>query len=65
LLRSRVREFSEGLVLGSQAFVDEVFQANRRFFGENRKEGARRMRRSEVPFFVAKRTGETGSDVGN
>jgi putative transposase len=65
LLRSRVRDFSEGLVLGSQAFVDEVFQANRRFFGEKRKEGARRMRRSEVPFFVAKRTGKTGSDGGN
>jgi hypothetical protein len=61
LVRVRVREFSEGLVMGSQAFVDEVFQANRRFFGEKRKEGARRLLFSLVPFFVAKRTGRSDS----
>jgi len=29
---------------GSQAFVNRVFEENRRFFGPKRKDGARRMR---------------------
>ena len=56
LLRRRVRAFSESLVLGSKAFVEEVFQANRSHFGAKRKEGARRMPQSLVPFYVARRT---------
>lgn len=56
LLRRRVRAFSESLVLGSKAFVEDVFQANRSCFGAKRKEGARRMPQSRVPFYVARRT---------
>ncbi len=43
-LRCRVRYFTDGMVLGSQAFVDGVFESNRRFFGPKRKDGARKMR---------------------
>ncbi|MDH4476046.1 MAG: hypothetical protein QE274_06195 [Verrucomicrobiaceae bacterium] len=43
LVRQRVRLFSEAMVLGSKAFVDEVFQIERSKFGPKRKEGARRV----------------------
>lgn len=36
-LRCRVRYFSEGLVLGRQAFVKEAFEENRELFGKKRK----------------------------
>jgi putative transposase len=55
MLKGRVRAFSESLVLGSKEFVEEVFQANRSFFGAKRKEGARRMPQSAAPFYVARR----------
>jgi len=35
LLRCRVRYFSEGLVLGSQEFVEEALSKRREWFGEN------------------------------
>jgi hypothetical protein len=54
LVKGRVREFSEGLVMGSDGFVEEVFQANRGFFGERRKTGARRLMRCVLPFFKAR-----------
>jgi putative transposase len=41
LVRLRVRYFSDGLVLGSRAFVEEAFQEKREWFGERRKTGAR------------------------
>ncbi len=41
LLRCRVRYFSDGLVLGSQAFVEEASESRREWFGEKRKRGAR------------------------
>jgi REP element-mobilizing transposase RayT len=44
LLRCRVRYFSDGMVLGSKAFVEEVFQMHRERFGPKRKTGARRLR---------------------
>lgn len=44
LLRLRVRYFTDGLVLGSELFVEEVFQRNRSHFGEKRKAGARAIR---------------------
>ena len=44
LLRLRVRYFSDGLVLGSELFVEEVFESNRSRFGEKRKSGARPIR---------------------
>jgi len=43
-LRCRVRYFTDGAVLGSAAFVDEVFHANRHRHGPRRKTGARRMK---------------------
>ena len=44
LLRLRVRYFSDGLVLGSELFVEKVFERNRSHFGEKRKCGARPIR---------------------
>ena len=43
LLRCRVRYFSEGLVLGSREFVDEIFESRREWFGAKRKSGAREL----------------------
>ena len=47
LLRCRVRSFSEGMVLGSRAFVEEAFEIKREWFGEKRKTGAHRLATSE------------------
>jgi hypothetical protein len=44
LLRCRVRYFSDGLVLGSKAFVEGVFAQHRGHFGPARKTGARSLR---------------------
>lgn len=41
LLRLRVRYFSDGLVLGSELFVEKLFHQYRSHFGEKRKSGAR------------------------
>jgi putative transposase len=43
-LRLRVRYFTDGAVLGSRNYVNEIFQAWRERFGPQRKDGARRMR---------------------
>jgi hypothetical protein len=43
-LRKRVRHFTDGLVIGTKRFVNEVFAATRDYFGPRRKSGARRMR---------------------
>jgi REP element-mobilizing transposase RayT len=43
-LRCRVRYFTDGMAVGREAFVDGVFERNRRFFGLKRKDGARKMR---------------------
>jgi putative transposase len=40
-LMERVRAFSSGLAVGSEAFVEEVFGERRDLFGSRRKEGAR------------------------
>jgi putative transposase len=47
LLRCRVRYFSDGLVLGSREFVEETFDRYRAQFGENRRDGARRMQHAD------------------
>ena len=47
VLRCRVRYFSDGVVLGSQGFVEEVFRRYRKEFGVKRKTGARKMRWGE------------------
>ncbi len=43
-LRCRVRYFTDGVVLGSEEFVDAFFEHNRSEFGVLREEGARLMR---------------------
>ena len=43
-VRCRVRYFTDGAVLGSAAYIEEIFQANRGNFGAKRKTGARKMR---------------------
>ena len=48
LLRLRVRYFSDGLVLGSELFVEEVFERHRSRFGERRKSGARPIRGMQI-----------------
>jgi REP element-mobilizing transposase RayT len=44
LLRCRIRYFSDGLVLGSQMFVEDIFDQYRDQFGLKRKTGARPMK---------------------
>jgi hypothetical protein len=41
LLRLRVRYFTDGLVIGTERFVEKVFSQHRSHFGEKRKCGAR------------------------
>lgn len=51
LVKLRVRYFTDGVVLGSKAFVDGVFEAQRDRFGPKRKTGAKRIRESEPPIY--------------
>jgi REP element-mobilizing transposase RayT len=44
VLRCRIRYFSDGMILGSRGFVDEMFQRHRENFGVQRRTGARTMR---------------------
>jgi putative transposase len=44
LVRLQVRYFSDGLVLGSREFVEDIFVENRDKFGPKRKDGARKIR---------------------
>jgi putative transposase len=44
MLHCRLRYFTDGAVIGSRAFVDEVFKASRERFGPKRKTGARKLR---------------------
>ncbi|MFN0125169.1 MAG: hypothetical protein ACKV19_00595, partial [Verrucomicrobiales bacterium] len=55
-LRLRVRYFTDGAVLGSQAFVESVFQAHRKRFSEKRQTGSRRLSRLDLesPLRVAR-----------
>jgi len=43
VLRCRVRYFTDGAVLGSRAYVEEVFGRHRSYFSAKRTTGARRM----------------------
>jgi len=47
-LGSRVRALVEGLVIGTQPFVESSFRISRGLFGPTRKDGARRFRGSET-----------------
>jgi REP element-mobilizing transposase RayT len=49
MLRHRVRYFTDGAVIGSKEFVNEVFAAARERFTEKRKDGARRLRGNGKP----------------
>jgi hypothetical protein len=51
-VRLRVRYFTDGVVLGSKAFVEVIFEVQRERFGPKRKQGARRMTESEAPFYT-------------
>ena len=44
LVRAQVRYFTDGLALGSKAFLEEVFQSNRNRFSPKRVDGSRKMR---------------------
>jgi hypothetical protein len=44
VLRLKIRYFTDGMVLGSQDYVNQIFQTNRALFGKKRKTGARPMR---------------------
>jgi hypothetical protein len=52
LVRLRVRYFTDGVVLGSKAFVEGIFETQRERFGPKRKDGARRMAESDAPFYT-------------
>ncbi len=43
-IRHRVRYLTDGAVLGSESFVNKVFERNRTKFGKRRESGAREMR---------------------
>ncbi|MGL5017081.1 MAG: hypothetical protein ACRDBP_03025, partial [Luteolibacter sp.] len=49
MLRCRVRYFTDGAVIGSKAFVNEVFVAARERFSAKRKDGARKLRGNGAP----------------
>jgi hypothetical protein len=49
MLRCRVRYFTDGAVIGSKAFVNEVFADARERFSPRRKDGARKLRGSARP----------------
>jgi hypothetical protein len=44
MLRFKVRYFSDGAVIGSRGFVEEVFLKSRERFGPKRKTGARKLK---------------------
>ncbi len=44
LVEARVRYFSDGVALGSKAYIEEVFRERREKFGAKRIDGARKMR---------------------
>jgi REP element-mobilizing transposase RayT len=46
LLRCRVRYFSDGVVLGSKTFADNLYHRNRHWFGNKRKHGAHPIRQA-------------------
>jgi hypothetical protein len=51
LVRLRVRYFSEGAVLGSKAFVEGTFEAQREQFSPKRKRGASRIAGTDAPLY--------------
>lgn len=52
LIRLRVRYFTDGVILGSREFVEEIFQSQRTDFSPKRKQGARRIGESEEALYA-------------
>jgi putative transposase len=52
LVRLRVRYFTDGVILGSKAFVEGIFEAQREQFSPKRKDGSRRISESEEAFYT-------------
>jgi hypothetical protein len=52
LVRLRVRYFSDGAILGSKAFVEGIFEAQREQFSPKRKRGARRIMESDHSLYA-------------
>lgn len=46
-LRSRIRYFTDGVVIGSQGFVESFFEAKKEYFGPKRTSGARKLRNGD------------------
>ena len=55
LVRLRVNYFSDGAVLGSKAFVEGIFEAQRERFSPKTKQGAKRITEFETPFYTLRR----------
>jgi hypothetical protein len=51
LVRLRVRYFSDGAILGSKAFVEGIFEAQREQFSPKRNRGARRIQEMASPMY--------------
>ncbi len=49
MVRGRVRYFEDGMVVGSAEFVDGVFSLSRKWFGERRTSGARKLAQANTP----------------
>ncbi len=49
MLRSRIRYFTDGAVIGSREFVNSAFESARERFGPKRKDGARKFRGNGEP----------------
>ena len=59
-LRHQVRYFSRGVVVGSEAFVEEFFQSHRDRFQPDRKSGARPMKEADFGDLKSMRALRTG-----
>ncbi|MDA0346340.1 MAG: transposase [Verrucomicrobia bacterium] len=44
VLRLKIRYFTDGMVLGSKEYVNQIFESHPKMFSERRKSGARQMR---------------------
>ena len=52
LIRLRVRYFTDGVVLGSKEFVENIFTTQRESFSPKRKQGSRRITESDTSFYT-------------
>jgi putative transposase len=64
LLRCRVRYFTDGLVIGSRAFVEDYFDCARDSFGARRNTGARPIRGADLGGLCAFRDLRKGAILG-